>query len=327
MRIAINGTGRIGKQILKIALEKKLNVVAVNNTSGPEPLAYLLKYDTVYGNYNKKIKVGKNFIKVDNKKILILTERDPENLPWEKLKVDTVVEATGLFKNKEAASKHLKAGAKRVVITAPSDDADITVVLGINEKKIKKSHKIISMASCTTNCLSPLAKVLNDNFKIKKGFMTTVHGYTSTQSLSDSSHKKPRRGRAAAANIIPTTTGATIATEKVIPKLKGKIDGLAMRVPVLNGSIVDFVVELQKNVTTKKVNSALKKASRGKLKGILSYSEDPLVSSDIIGNPHSSIIDGLSTQVLGKNMVKVLSWYDNEFGYSNRIVELLKKLK
>ena len=285
MRIAINGTGRIGKQILKLAIEKKLNVVAVNNTSGPKPLAYLLKYDTVYGNYNKKIKVGKNFLKIDNKKILIFTERDPENLPWKKLKIDTVVEATGLFKDKESASKHLKAGAKRVVITAPSEDADITVVLGINEKKIKKSHKIISMASCTTNCLSPLAKVLNDNFKIKKGFMTTVHGYTSTQNLSDGSHKKPRRGRAAAANIVPTTSGATSTTEKVIPNLKGKIDGLAIRVPVLNGSIVDFVAELQKNVTIKKVNSALKKASRGKLKGILAYTEDPLVSSDIIRNP------------------------------------------
>lgn len=327
MRIAINGTGRIGKQILKLALEKKLNVVAVNNTSGPKPLAYLLKYDSVYGKYNKKIKVGKNFIKLDNKKILILTEKDPENLPWEKLKIDTVVEATGLFRDKESASKHIKAGAKRVVLTAPSHDPDITVVPGINEKKIKKSHKIISMASCTTNCLAPLAKVLHENFKIKKGFMTTIHAYTSTQELIDKSHKKPRRGRAAAANIVPTTSGATTATEKVVPSLKGKIDGLAIRVPVLNGSLVDFVVELQKNVTIKKVNSALKKASRGKLKGILEYTEDPIVSSDVIGNPNSSIIDGLSTQVLEKNMVKILSWYDNEAGYSNRIVELLKKLK
>jgi glyceraldehyde 3-phosphate dehydrogenase len=327
MRIAINGTGRIGRQVLRIALEKKLNVVAVNNTSGPESLAYLLKYDSVYGNYNKKIKVGKNFLKIDNKKILIFTERDPENLPWEKLKVNTVVEATGIFKDKESASKHLKAGAKRVILTAPSEDADITVVLGINENKIKKSHKVISMASCTTNCLAPLAKVLHDNFKIKKGFMTTVHGYTSTQHLSDGSHKKPRRGRAAAANIVPTTSGATTATAKVIPSLKGKIDGLAMRVPVLNGSIVDFVVELQKNVTIKKVNKTLKKASKGKLKGILSYTEDPIVSSDIIGNPNSSIVDGLSTQVLGKNMIKVLSWYDNEYGYSSRMVDLLKKLK
>ncbi len=327
MRIAINGTGRIGRQVLRIALEKKLNVIAVNNTSGPESLAYLLKYDSVYGNYNKKIKVGKNFLKIDNKKILIFTERDPENLPWEKLKINTVVEATGIFKDKESASKHLKAGAKRVILTAPSDDADITVVPGINEKKIKKSHKVISMASCTTNCLAPLAKVLHDNFKIKKGFMTTVHGYTSTQNLSDGSHKKPRRGRAAAANIVPTTSGATTATAKVIPALNGKIDGLAMRVPVLNGSIVDFVAELQKNVTTKKINKALKKASKGKLKGILSYTEDPVVSSDIIGNPNSSIVDGLSTQVLGKNMIKVLSWYDNEYGYSSRMVDLLKKLK
>jgi glyceraldehyde 3-phosphate dehydrogenase len=327
MRIAINGTGRIGRQVLRIALEKKLNIIAVNNTSGPESLAYLLKYDSVYGNYNKKIKVGKNFIKIDNKKILILTERDPEKLPWEKLKINTVVEATGLFKDKESASKHLKAGAKRVILTAPSDDADITIVLGINENKIKKSHKIISMASCTTNCLAPLAKVLHENFKIKKGFMTTVHGYTSNQNLSDGSHKKPRRGRAAASNIVPTTSGATSTTAKVIPSLKGKIDGLAIRVPVINGSIVDFVVELQKNVTIKKINKALKKASKGKLKGILSYTEDPIVSSDIIGNPNSSIIDGLSTQVLGKNMIKVLSWYDNEYGYSSRMVDLLKKLK
>jgi len=327
MRIAINGFGRIGRTVFRIALENKVNIVAINDVHGIKDAEYLLKYDSVYGNFKGNIKAGKDFLKVNGKKILVFSEREPEKLPWKKLNIDVVIESTGVFKDKESASKHLIAGAKRVIISAPSKDADITIVPGVNEKALKKSHKVISMASCTTNCLAPLAKVLHDNFKIKRGFMTTVHAYTSDQNLIDSSHKKLRRGRSAAENIVPTSSGATEATAEAIPALKGKIDGVSLRVPVACGSIVDFVAELQKNVTIKKVNKALKKASKGKLKGILQYTEDEIVSSDIIGNPHSSIIDGLSTQIIGNNLVKVLSWYDNEYGYSYRMVDLIKKLK
>ena len=324
MKIAINGLGRIGRPVLKIALEKGIKVAAINDLTSPRVLAYLLKYDSVYGNYRGRVEAGKDFIKINGKRIPILAEPNPEKLPWKKLGVDVVVESTGVFEDE--GWKHLKAGAKKVIISAPSKKCDLTVVPGVNEKEIKKKNKVISMASCTTNCLAPVAKVLDDNFGIVKGFMTTVHAYTPNQKILDSPHEKLRRGRAGAINIIPTTSGATTATCKVIPSLKGKMDGLALRVPVACGSIVDFVAELKKKTSVQGVNNAFKNAARSKLKGILQYTGEEIVSSDIIGNPHSSIVDGLSTQVIG-NTVKVLSWYDNEYGYSCRVVDLLKRLR
>jgi len=329
MRVAINGFGRIGRAIFKIGLERGINFVAINDLTNPENLAYLLKYDSVYGNYNKKVEAGSDFIKVNGEKIPIFSEENPEKLPWRKLKVDVVIESTGIFKEHEKASMHLKAGAKKVLISAPSKDPDIMVVLGVNENKLKKNHKIISMASCTTNCLAPVAKVLNDSFGIKKAFMTTVHAYTASQNILDGPHKKLRRGRAGAQNIIPTTSGAITSTSEVIPSLKGKLDGLAIRVPVMCGSIVDFVVELNKKTTTKAVNNAFRKAASGKMKGILQYSEEELVSSDVIGNSNTSIVDGLSTQIIGNsgNLVKVLSWYDNEYAYSCKMVDVIKMLR
>ncbi len=326
MRVAINGFGRIGRLVFRIGLERGINFVAVNDLTDIKTLAYLLKYDSSYGVYNKKIEAGKDFLKINGKKILVFAEPNPEKLPWKKLGVDYVVESTGIFKEHEKAEKHLKAGANRVLISAPSKDPDITVVYGVNHKELKKEHKIISVASCTTNCLAPLVKVLNDNFGIKKGFMTTVHGYTSSQSLVDAPNKRLRRGRAAGVNIVLTTSGATTATIQAIPELKGKMDGLAIRVPILVGSVVDFVAELSKNVSREEVNNAFKKASQKEMKGVLDYTEDEIVSSDIIKNPNSSIVDGLSTQVLG-NTVKVLSWYDNEYGYSCRMIDVLKWLK
>ncbi|MBU0894506.1 MAG: type I glyceraldehyde-3-phosphate dehydrogenase [Nanoarchaeota archaeon] len=326
MNIAINGLGRIGRLVLKIALERGLNIVAVNDLVDTKTLAYLLKYDSVYGIYNKKVETGKDFIKINNKKIEVFSEQDPEKLPWKNLKINYVVEATGIFRDRVGSEKHLKAGAKKVIISAPCKEPDITIVLGVNEQKLNKNHKIISMASCTTNCLAPLAKVLEDKFKIKKAFMTTIHAYTTSQKILDLPDKKLRRGRAAAINIIPTTTGATSATSEVIPSLKNKINGLAFRVPVACGSVVDLVAELGKKVKKEQINQALKQVASGKLKGIIQYTEDEIVSSDIIKNTHSCIIDGLSTQVIG-NTVKVVAWYDNEYGYSCRMVELLKRLR
>ncbi len=329
MKVAINGLGRIGRAVLKIGLERNVNFVAINDLTDTKTLAYLLKYDTVYGTYDKKVEAGPDFIKIGHKKIKIFAERDPAKLPWKKLGVDIVLESTGIFCDKKGAGRHLYAGAKKVLISAPGKNVDVTVVLGVNDKDLSKKHKIISMASCTTNCLAPIVKVLNDSFGINKGFMTTVHAYTNDQKILDVPHKKMRRGRAAAANIIPTTSGATSAVEIVIPELKGRLDGLAMRVPVTCGSIVDFVVELKRNTTIREVNEAIKKAANGKLKGILEYSEDELVSSDVIKNPHSSIFDSLSTQMIGEsgNLLKVLSWYDNEWGYSSRMVDLIKTLR
>jgi glyceraldehyde 3-phosphate dehydrogenase len=324
MKIAINGLGRIGRPVLKIALERGVKVVAINDLTDPKTLAYLLKYDSVYGNFNGKIESGRDFLKINGKKIKVLAEPNPEKLPWKKLGVDIVVESTGVFENE--GYKHLKAGAKKVIISAPSKKYDVTVVLGVNEKKIGKRHRVISMASCTTNCLAPVAKVLDDSFKIVKGFMTTVHAYTPNQKILDAPHKKLRRGRAGAINIIPTTSGATTATCAVIPQLKGKIEGLALRVPVACGSIVDFVAEVKKKTTSQQVNNAFKRAAAGKMKGILGYSGEEIVSSDIIKNSHSAVVDGLSTQVIG-NTVKVLAWYDNEYAYSCRMVDLIKKLR
>jgi glyceraldehyde 3-phosphate dehydrogenase len=259
VKIAINGLGRIGRVFLKIALEKKLDIVAINDLGNIESLVYLLKYDSVYGNYNEKVESGKDFIKVGNKKIKVFAEKDPSVLPWKELGVDVVVECTGVFTDREGASKHLKAGAKRVIISAPAKEPDITIVLGVNENKLKKEHKIISMGSCTTNCLAPLAKVLNDSFGIEKGYMTTVHAYTNDQVILDIPHKKLRRGRAGAINLIPTTSGATTSVVEVIPELKGKLDGLAIRAPVPCGSITDFVAVLKRSATREQVNEALKK--------------------------------------------------------------------
>jgi len=326
VRIAINGLGRIGRTFLKIALDKKLDIVAVNDLGNINSLVYLIKYDSVYGNYENKIEAGKDFIKIKDKKIKVFGEKDPENLPWKELKIDIVIESTGVFTDREGASKHLKAGAKKVIISAPAESPDITVVLGVNENKLRKEHKIISMGSCTTNCLAPIVKVLNDSFGIEKGYMTTVHAYTNDQVILDAPHKKLRRGRAGAINLIPTTSGATTSVTDVIPQLKGKLDGLAIRAPVPCGSITDFVAILKKSVTKEQVNEAMKKAAHQSMKGILSYSQDELVSSDIIRNPNSSIVDSILTQTNG-NLVKVLSWYDNEYGYSNRLVDLIKILK
>lgn len=326
MRVAINGFGRIGRLVFKIGLEKGLNIVAINDLTDSKSLAYLLRHDSVYGNYEKKVNAGNDFIKVGGKKVKMFSEPDPEKLPWKDLKIDIVIESTGAFTEKQKAEKHIKAGAKRVLITANSKDADIMVVIGANENKIKKQHKVISMASCTTNCLVPVAKVLNSNFGIKKGFMSTVHAYTITQGLVDMPKEKFRRGRAAAENIVPTTSGATTATCVIIPSLKGKMDGLALRVPVACGSIVDFVVQLKKKVTKDQLNNAFKRAAKGKLKGILEYTEEELVSSDIIENPHIAVVDGRLTQVIG-DLVKVLAWYDNEYAYSVKMVDLARMLR
>jgi glyceraldehyde 3-phosphate dehydrogenase len=326
MKVAINGFGRIGRQVFKIGLEKGVDFVAINDLVDTKTLVYLLKYDSVYGVYKKKVEEGEGFLKIGGRKIKILSERDPEKLPWKAMGVDIVVESTGFFTDREGASKHLKAGAKRVIISAPAKSPDKTVVLGVNDSELKKTDRIISNASCTTNCLAPVVKVLNDKFGIRKGFMTTVHAYTSTQEVVDCPNKKLRRGRAAGLNIIPTTTGASEAIEEVLPELKGKFNGLSMRVPIACGSIVDFVAELERATTKEEVNEEFKKQAKGKLKGILDYTEEEIVSSDIIENPFSSVVDGLSTQVMD-NCVKILAWYDNEYGYSCRVVDLLKTLK
>ncbi len=327
MRIAINGFGRIGRAIFKIAFDSKIDIVAINDVHGVEDAGYLLKNDSVYGRYNKKVSFDKDHLIVDGKKIKVLSERDPEKLPWKELKIDVVIESTGVFRDYNGAEKHIKAGAKKVIITAPpKDEITKVIVPGVNNNILKKSDKIVSVASCTTNCLAPLAKIIDESFGIERAFMTTDHGYTSSQNLVDGSNKDRRRGRSAALNIVPTSTGANKAVEKAIPSLKGKLKGIAMRIPVATGSIVDLVCEIKKKADEKQINNALKKASQGKLKGIIEYSEEELVSSDIIGNTHSSIIDGLSTSVNG-NLVKVLAWYDNEWGYSSRVVDVVKMLK
>ncbi len=326
MNIAINGFGRIGRIVFKIALEQGLNVVAVNDVHGVKDAAYLLKYDSVYGKYDKKVEISSDNLIVNGKKIRVISEREPEKLPWKKIGAEIVIESTGVFTGRENASKHFLAGAKYILITAPAENPDITNVPGVNHHKLKKEHKIISVASCTTNCLVPIVKVLHDKFVIKRALLTTIHAYTNDQNIHDSSHRKIRRGRAAALNIIPTTTGAEEAVAQVMPELLGKINGLAVRVPVICGSLVDLVAELEKKFDVKTINGSLKNASQKEMKGIIEYSEDELVSTDIIGNSHSAIVDGLSTQVEG-NLVKVLAWYDNEYGYSCRVVDVIKMLK
>ncbi|MFH1308029.1 MAG: type I glyceraldehyde-3-phosphate dehydrogenase [archaeon] len=327
-KIAINGLGRIGRLVLKIGLEKGLNIVAINDLTDTKTLAYLIKHDSVYGNYDRDVEYGEGFLKVNGKKIKVYAEKDPIDLPWYDLGVDVVLECTGFFTDRIGASKHLKSGAKKVLVSAPckGSEADITIVLGVNDDKLKKEHQIISMASCTTNCLAPVVKILNDSFGVRKGFMNTIHAYTSTQGIVDRPDKKLRRGRAAAVNIVPTTSGATTAVSQVIPEMEGKMNGLALRVPIVSGSIVDFTAELNTKVTREQVNAVFREAAKKKLKGVLEYSEEELVSSDIIRNEHISIFSAVDTQVIG-NSVKVLAWYDNEYGYSVKFVELAKKLK
>jgi len=328
MRIAINGFGRIGEAIFKILLERKMNVVVINAVHGIKDAAYQIKYDSIYGKFNGKIDIQGNYLIVNGKKILVIGERDPLKLPWKKLKIDVVVESTGVFRTREEVFKHIKSGAKKVLVTAPlKDKPDITIVLGVNHKKLKKTDKIISVASCTTNCAATVAKVIDDKFGIKRALLSTVHGYTSTQALVDSSDEKdPRRGRAAAINLVPTSTGASDAITEVLPKLKGKLQGTAIRAPVPDGSIIDFVMELKNPFTIKEVNDLIKKSAKKEMKGIIEYSEEPIVSSDILGNPNSAVFDSLMTQKVG-NMLKVFAWYDNEYGYSNRVVDVIKLIE
>ena len=331
-KVAINGFGRIGRAVARILLAKKgeLELVAVNDLAPVKSLAHLFKYDTVMGKWAGTVEAKDDAIVIDGKEIRVLSERNPAKLPWSDMGVEIVVESTGIFRTKESEkggyADHIKAGAKKVVLTVPAkDDIDATIVLGVNDDKLTADVACASNASCTTNCLAPVVKVLNDAFGIEKGLMTTVHGYTNDQNVADMIHSDMRRARAAAMNIIPTTTGAAKAVGKVIPELNGKLDGFALRVPVVDGSCVDLVAELKKEVTVEQVNGAIKSAAEGVLKGILEYCDEPVVSSDIIGNPASSVFDSLCTMVMGK-MVKVVSWYDNEWGYSNRTVDIMEKM-
>ncbi|RHW38930.1 type I glyceraldehyde-3-phosphate dehydrogenase [Neobacillus notoginsengisoli] len=324
LKVGINGFGRIGRNVFRAALNNpNIEIVAVNDLTDANMLAHLLKYDTVHGTLSEEVTVDGSNLVVGGKKVKVLAERDPALLGWGDLGVEVVIESTGRFTNRADAAKHLEAGAKKVIISAPASDEDITIVMGVNHDKYDAAnHHVISNASCTTNCLAPFAKVLNDKFGIKRGMMTTVHSYTNDQQILDLPHKDYRRARAAAENIIPTTTGAAKAVALVLPELKGKLNGMAMRVPTPNVSVVDLVAELEKDATADEVNQALKEAAEGPLKGVLKFSDLPLVSSDYNGSTESSIVDGLSTMVLEGNMVKVLSWYDNEFAYSSRVVDL-----
>jgi len=328
VRVGINGFGRIGRNIMRAALgDTSLDFVAVNDLTNAATLAHLLKYDSVLGNLPAKVEATADTISVDGAEFKVLSLRDPAQLPWKELGVDIVFESTGLFTQRADAAKHLAAGARKVVITAPAKGPDLTVVLGVNEDKYDPSkHQIISNASCTTNCLAPVAKVIHERFGIQKGWMTTIHSYTNDQNLLDLPHKDLRRARAAGLSMIPTATGAAVAIGEVLPDLKGKLDGFAMRVPTPNVSVVDLVAILNKKTTGNEVNGALKEAASGPLKGILAYSEDELVSIDFKGNPNSSIVDAPYTKVMDGDFLKVLSWYDNEWGYSNRCVDLLRLL-
>ncbi|WP_071460733.1 type I glyceraldehyde-3-phosphate dehydrogenase [Bacillus massilinigeriensis] len=325
VKVGINGFGRIGRVVFRAALKNpNIELVAVNDLTDAKMLAHLLKYDSVHGTLEEDVTVDGDSLVVAGKRVKVLAERDPAQLGWGDLGVEVVVESTGRFTKRADAAKHLEAGAKKVIISAPASDEDITIVMGVNHDKYDAAnHHVISNASCTTNCLAPFAKVLNDKFGIKRGMMTTIHSYTNDQQILDLPHKDYRRARAAAESIIPTTTGAAKAVSLVLPELKGKLNGGAMRVPTPNVSLVDLVAELDKDVTVEELNSALKEASEGELKGILGYSELPLVSRDYNGNPYSSTIDALSTMVMEGNMVKVISWYDNESGYSHRVVDLV----
>ena len=329
LRVAINGFGRIGRSVMRAALQEKSGIefVAINDLTDAKTLAHLLKYDSVHGIYPGEVSAQGDAIVIDGKTIKVLAVRNPAELPWKELKVDIVLEATGLFTSREKASLHLAAGAAKVIISAPATDPDLTVVLGVNDKDYDKTkHHIVSNASCTTNCLAPVAKVLQDTFGIEKGLVTTIHSYTNDQNILDLPHKDLRRARAAALSMIPTTTGAAKAVSLVLPELKGKLDGMAIRVPTANVSVVDLVATLSKPADAKQVNAALKAAADGPLKGILGFCEEELVSIDFNGNALSSIVDAPSTKVIDGNMVKVLSWYDNETGFSHRVIGLMKIL-
>ena len=328
VKVGINGFGRIGRNVLRAALNNSnIDVVAVNDLTDANMLAHLLKYDSVHGKLNAEVSVNGNNLVVNGKEIIVKAERNPQDLAWGELGVEVVIESTGRFTKREDAAKHLEAGAKKVVISAPANNEDLTIVMGVNEEQYDPAnHHVLSNASCTTNCLAPFAKVLHEKFGIKRGMMTTIHSYTNDQQILDLPHKDYRRARAAAENMIPTTTGAAKAVALVLPELKGKLNGMAVRVPTPNVSLVDLVAELDKEVTAEDVNAALKAAAEGELKGILQYSEEPLVSKDYTGDPHSSSVDGLSTMVMEGNMVKVVSWYDNETGYSTRVVDLVEYL-
>jgi glyceraldehyde 3-phosphate dehydrogenase len=328
VRVGINGFGRIGRNIMRAALgDKNIDFVAINDLTSAHTLAHLLKYDSVLGNLHARVEARQDSIAVDGDEFKVLSMRDPAQLPWKDLGVDVVFESTGLFTARDDAAKHVTAGAKRVVITAPAKKPDVSVVLGVNEDQYDPAkHQIISNASCTTNCLAPLAKVLHQTFGIKKGWMTTIHSYTNDQQLLDLPHKDLRRARAAALSMIPTTTGAAVAVGEVLPELKGKLDGISVRVPTPNVSCVDLAVIVDKRVTAEEVNAAFTTAANGPLKGIMACSNEELVSIDFKGNPHSSIVDMPYTKVMDGDFIKVLSWYDNEWGYSNRCVDLLRKL-
>jgi glyceraldehyde 3-phosphate dehydrogenase len=327
-RIGINGFGRIGRSVFRILSDRDdLEVAAINDLFENEQLAYLLKYDTVMGIFDKEVRSDRDALYVDGKRVVMTEARDPAAIPWGELGVDVVVESTGVFTRREALAKHLAAGAGKVILTVPAkDEIDATIVIGVNDDQLRPEHRLVSNASCTTNCLAPIAKILHEAFGIEEGMMTTVHAYTNDQRLADVPHKDFRRSRAAAENIIPTTTGAARTVGKVLPALKGRLDGMAMRVPVPDGSIVDFSARLRERADAAAINAAVRDAAAGPLARIVEYSEVPLVSSDIIGNPHSSIFDALSTTATGDGFAKVIAWYDNEWGYSNRVVDLIDRL-
>jgi glyceraldehyde 3-phosphate dehydrogenase len=328
IKLGINGFGRIGRLVFRAAVaDGNIDIVGINDLSDAKSLAHLVKYDTTHGKFSGEICADGNNLVLNGTKIPVSAERNPADLPWKALGVDVVLESTGIFRTREKLELHLQAGAPKVLLSVPpKDKIDAVVLLGVNDEILRPEHRLVSNASCTTNSLAPMAMVLNDHFGLKKGFMTTIHSYTNDQSILDMIHSDLRRARSAAANIIPTSTGAAKAIGQVLPELEGKLDGLALRVPTHDASITDLVVEVEKSTTKEEVNAAFKAAADGKLKGILEYCDEPIVSSDVIGNPASSIIDALSTNVIGGNMVKTLSWYDNEWGYSNRCVDLIKRM-
>lgn len=328
INVAINGFGRIGRQILQAGInDSRIRWTAINDITDTQTLAYLLKYDSVHGDSKYPVKAKPNALIINGKEIRVISEKDPEKLPWKDLKIDLVIECTGLFTDRDSAAKHLKAGAKKVLISAPGKNVDISLVVGVNDKKYDhKKHNIISNCSCTTNCLAPMVKVMNDAFKIEKGFLVTTHAYTADQRLVDAPHKDLRRGRAAAVNLVPTTTGAAKTVAETIPELKGKLDGFAIRAPVPDGSIATFTCVVKKKTSVEEINALFKKSCAKEMKGIIQYSDEAIVSSDIIHNKHSCIFDAPFTNVIEGNFVSVTGWYDNEWGYSNRMIDVIKKI-
>ncbi len=326
--VAINGFGRIGRLVYRHAYkDPAFNIVAINDITSPDILAHLLKYDSVHGRFPSAVKATDSGLEVDGKTVRIVAEKDPTKLPWKELGVDVVVESTGLFTKRDDAQKHIAAGAKVVLISAPATDPDATIVPGVNHTELdREKHRIISVASCTTNCLAPVAKVLHDNFGIHYGLMTTIHAYTNDQRILDLPHKDLRRARAAAVSMIPTTTGAAKAVTKVLPALKGRLDGTSVRVPVSDGSLVDLTFETERPASVEQINNAMREAANSSMKNIIEYTEDPIVSIDVVGNPHSAVFDSLATMALGDKFFKVMAWYDNEFGYSGRMVDVLRMI-